>query len=339
MRGPAQDRLANSEPGRYDADRMAGKQTRHRFEFAVLRVVSLLLSRTPYPLALLIGFKLAVFGHYGMRYRVAAARERIQQVFPEASPRRVRRIAWLAWRNFIFNLVDIFRLENVDARWIEEHVVGSAAAREHILAHCATGRGAIIASPHMGAAELAAVVMQRFGVPVFLITGRQSNALVDARLNEMRAATGIPLVQKGSSLLKSVIRRLKDGDVLAFLADLRAEGGIEVSFLGGRASVAPGMAMFANQTQVPILPLIVTRRGWGRHHMVFHPAVVPDPDAPKAADRQRMTQEVFTIMERAIREMPEQWFWFNKSWILDSATEGGGRTPAPAAAPGGAEEA
>ena len=30
-----------------------------------------------------------------------------------------------------------------------------------------------------------------------------------------------------------------------------------------------------------------------------------------------MTQEVFTIMEQAIREMPEQWFWYNKSWILD----------------------
>ncbi|HUP24555.1 MAG TPA: lysophospholipid acyltransferase family protein [Thermoanaerobaculia bacterium] len=300
---------------------MAEPKRRHRFEFAVMRVMAVLLSRSPYWLALLLGFVLAIFGHYVMRYRVQQARERIRQVFPEYPSRQVRRIAWLAWRNFIFNVVDMFRLEDVDARWIESRVVGAAAAREHVLAHCATGQGAIIASPHMGAGELAAVVMQRFGVPVFLITGRQSNALVDERLNEMRASTGIPVVQKGSALLKSVIRRLKGGEVLAFLADLRVEGGIVVDFLGAKASVAPGMALFANQTQVPILPLIITRRGWGRHHLVFHPAVVPDADAPKVEDRRRMTQQVFDIMDRAVREMPEQWFWFNKSWILDPFPE------------------
>lgn len=303
---------------------MQTAKPRHRFEFAVLRVLGAVLSRSPYWLALTIGFVLALFGHYVMRYRAKAARERIRQVFPGYSPARVRRVAWLAWRNFIFNVIDLFRLRDVDQAWIEKRVGGAAAAREHIQRHCATGQGAIIASPHMGAAELAAVVMQRFGVPVFVITGRQSNALVDERLNEMRAATGIPLVQKGSSLLKSVIRRLKEGEVLAFLADLRVEGGIVVDFLGEKASVAPGMALFANQTQVPILPLIVTRRGWGRHHMVFQPSVLPDPALPKIEDRQRMTQQVFDIMEAAIREMPEQWFWFNKSWILD---------PVPDAAP------
>jgi lauroyl/myristoyl acyltransferase len=296
---------------------MAESGKKHRFEFMVMRVMGVVLSRSPYRLALSIGFALAVLGHYVMRYRVDAARARIRQVFPDYSESRVRRVAWLSFRNFIFNVVDMFRLDRVDLRWIEKHVAGSAAAREHIMGHCASGQGGIIASLHMGAAELAAVVMQRFGVPMFLITGRQSNALVDERLNQMRASTGIPIVQKGSSLLKSVIRRLKAGEILAFLADLRVENGIVVDFLGAKASVAPGMALFANQTQVPILPIILTRRGWTGHSIVFHPTVMPDPDVPKREDQQRMTQQVFDIMDRAIREMPEQWFWFNKSWILD----------------------
>lgn len=302
---------------------MADKERRHRFEFALMRVMGVLLSRTPYRFALFIGYLLALLGHYVMRYRVTQACERIRQVFPDYDDREVRRVAWVSWRNFIFNVVDMFRLEKADLAWIEAHVEGAAAAREHIMKHCATGQGGVIASPHMGAAELAAVMMQRFGVPVFLITGRQTNALVDERLNEMRASTGIPLVQKGSSLLKSVIRRLKGGEVLAFLADLRVENGIIVDFLGVKASVAPGMALFANQTQVPILPTILTRESWTRHKMVFHPGVVPDPDVPKREDQQRMTQEVFTLMEKAIREMPEQWFWYNKSWILDPVPDSG----------------
>jgi Kdo2-lipid IVA lauroyltransferase/acyltransferase len=315
---------------------MAEPEKRHRLEFAAMRGLSVLLARTPYWFAMLVGFHLALLGHHVMRYRVPAARARIRQVFPDYSESEIRRVAWESWRNFIFNVVDMFRLENVDLAWIERHVEGSEAARAHVLAHCATGQGAIFASPHMGAAELAAVMMQRFGVPVFLITGRQTNALVDQRLNEMRAATGIPLVQKGSSLLKSVIRRLKAGEVLAFLADIRVEEGIVVDFLGVRASVAPGMALFANRTQVPILPVILTRQSWTRHRIVFHPTVFPDPNAPKREDQQRMTQEVFTIMEKAVREMPEQWFWYNKSWILDPAPDA---ADAPAEPGSGAAEA
>lgn len=282
--------------------------------------MSLLLARTPYRFALLVGFALAVLGHYVLRYRREAARGRIRQVFPELTDRQVRRVAWLSWRNFIFNVVDIFRLESVDLKWIHSHVSGSEATREQLSVHCATGQGGILASPHMGAAELAAVMMQRFGAPVFLITGRQSNPLVDERLNEMRAATGIPIVQKGSSLLRSVIRRLRGGEILAFLADLRVEDGIVVDFLGTKASVAPGMSLFAYQAGVPILPVVLARNGWARHSIVLHPAVVPDPSTPRQEDQQRMTQEVFDIIDAAIREKPEQWFWFNKSWILDPPT-------------------
>ena len=42
-----------------------------------------------------------------------------------------------------------------------------------------------------------------------------------------------------------------------------------------------------------------------------------DPEVGKAEDCVRMTQEVFDVAEKAIRETPEQWFWFNKRWILD----------------------
>ena len=30
-----------------------------------------------------------------------------------------------------------------------------------------------------------------------------------------------------------------------------------------------------------------------------------------------MTAGVLKIMDQAIREHPEQWFWFNKRWVLD----------------------
>jgi lauroyl/myristoyl acyltransferase len=112
--------------------------------------------------------------------------------------------------------------------------------------------------------------------------------------------------------------------VLAFLADLRVrQGGIVVNFLDKTASVAPGMALFAKQTGVPVLPLIVTRVGWTRHRLRFLEPVWPDETLDRAEDQQRMTQIVFDGIDEAIRKEPEQWFWYNKSWILTPVSDQG----------------
>jgi lauroyl/myristoyl acyltransferase len=37
----------------------------------------------------------------------------------------------------------------------------------------------------------------------------------------------------------------------------------------------------------------------------------------KREDWRRMTQAIFSDIEQAIMADPEQWFWFNKRWILD----------------------
>lgn len=292
---------------------------RHVLEYLLLRFFQFFLTTLPYRGAMFLGWCAAVFTHYVMRYRVAEACRRVEEVFPgRFSARERRRIAWRSWRDFAFSVVDLFRLPSIDQRWIGRHVIGHEQARRVIRAHCDTGVGAVITSAHMGAAEVASVLMQRFGVPIFLITGRQSNPLVDRVLNEIRSSTGIPTVQRGSTLLRSVVGRLKNGEVLAFLADLRvAPSGTLVGFLGAEASVAPGMAKFAKQTNVPIFPLVTRRVGWTRHSLEFHEPVWPVEGADKARDCQRMTQAVFDVYDRAIRETPEQWFWFNKRWILD----------------------
>jgi KDO2-lipid IV(A) lauroyltransferase len=301
---------------------MARTRPKHLIEYALVLAAGALLRRSPYRFALSIGWLLAWFSHYFMRYRVNLAKARIREVLGELAAREVNRIAWLSWRDFLFNAVDMYRLPGIDRAWIERHVVNHEELERSLRELCDRGQGAVVASPHMGAAEAASVVMQRLEVPVFMVTGKQKNPLTDAYINKLRGSTGIPTVQKGSSLLRSVIRRLKQGDFLTFQADLRvAPNGILVDFLGSEASVAPGMALFAKQAGVPILPIVVTREGWTRHRMVLHDPVHPDPEAEKKEDRRRMTQEVFEVMTSAVRQYPEQWFWYNKSWILEPVEE------------------
>ena len=288
-------------------------------EYVLLRMVGFLLAYLPYRLALSVGWLIGAFNFFVVRYRVAEAYRRIEQVFPgQFNAREKRRIAWHSFRGFSFSVVDLFRLENIDQEWIVRHVVDFNPARKTILAHCETGQGAILASAHMGATEVSSVLMQHIGVPIFLITGTVKNPLVKDYLAEMRGRTGIPTVQRGASMLRPVVSKLKNGGVLAFLADLRSRrGGTIIRFLDHTVAAAPGMAKFAKQTNIPILPVTIRRVGWTRHRIEFSEPVVPDPKVSKDEDCVRMTQEVFDVIERAIRETPEQWFWFNKRWILD----------------------
>jgi KDO2-lipid IV(A) lauroyltransferase len=244
----------------------------------------------------------------------------------------VKRIAWLSWRNFVFTDIDLVRLPWVTLDWIKANLEGWEQAQEIVQRHHAGGKGAVLATPHMGAWEVAGVAMQRFGMPIFFLTGKQKNPLVDAYINRMRGSTGIKTIPRGANLLREVIRQLRQGGYLAFLPDVRARTeSLPIRFLGKVANVPAGMAVFAYQSDVPIIFGIVTRRGWSGHRIRVCEPIWPDRTQDKQAEWQRLTQEVFTRIEAAIREEPEQWFWYNKRWILDplEAEEVGGQKSVP----------
>jgi KDO2-lipid IV(A) lauroyltransferase len=221
----------------------------------------------------------------------------------------------------------MLRVSRVTPGWMAAHS-DAAAAVAIFRRHAGTGKGAVIACPHMGNWELAAVHSHFHGIPVFSIAAAQKNPLTDRYWNDLRRSPGIETIARGSGLMKHVIRNLRAGKILAILPDVRVRTeGLQIPFLGASANLGAGMALFARQCDVPVFPVIVTRVGWAVHKVVVHPPVLPDPTLPKEQDFARITAAVMAIVERAIRDQPEQWFWYNKRWVLDPLE------PSPGAAP------
>jgi len=291
---------------------------KHVAEYAALRVMAGLFNALPYRVALAAGWFNARLAFALARSRVAEAERRIRQVFGERlSPAEVRRTAWHSWRNLTFSGIEMLRVASVTREWLQAHS-DCAAALQTILQHCRTGRGAILAVPHMGNWELAAVTCHLHGIPIFSIAGRQKNPLTDGYLNELRATHGIVTLLRGSGTMKEVLRRLRRGEVLAILPDVRMPTeSVRVPFLGAEANLGSGMALFARHADVPIIPGLVRRRGWARHVLQTFAPLEPDKSLDKDADVVRMTAAVMKIIEAAIRAEPGQWFWFNKRWLLD----------------------
>lgn len=290
---------------------------KHLAEYGALRFLGGLLVILPRPLAYALGWFIGRLAFSVLRFRRKEAIRRIVDVFGDRySQREMARIAWISWRNTCFNAVDLMRVKLLtlaqlhrDVRVINAHYK-FGAVREF--------GGCVIAVVHMGNWDLAGIGMQILNFPMFYLARRQKNPYTDAYLNKIREATGGETILTDNISLRRIVKNLHSGLAMAILPDVRGkEDGLQVSFLGKEARIAPGMALFAYLAKVPIVPVILLREGWWKHRWEALPPIHLDHTKERQAECRRATQEVMTIFDRVIRERPEQYFWYNKRWLLD----------------------
>ena len=123
----------------------------------------------------------------------------------------------------------------------------------------------------------------------------------------------------GAHVGKGVVDRLKRGKVLAILPDIGSKSlaALTVGFLNGQASIAPGAAQFAQLADCPIYPVCMRRIGWTKHTAVMLDPIAPDPALGKSEDQQRIMVELMAAISKEILKTPEQYFWYNKRWVLN----------------------
>ena len=301
-----------------DSETQADKpRFKHVVEYGFLRGFAFLFRLLPYRIALCVGWLLAFQGHFIFRFRTKESRRRLRQVLgPAPTDKEIRSMAWISFRNLAFNIVELLRAPKITKSWIAQHIDGQETF-DHIRSS-AQERGMVFALPHMGNWDLAGISVCRMDLPVFFIARRQKNPLADEFLNQMREQAGGQTVLNDSSVLRNTVRRLKNKEVMAILPDVRNRTpALPIPFLGATANIGGGMALFARSAGVPITPIVITRVGWTQHRWEMLEEVYPDPTLAKKEDWQRMTELVLSRFDAHIRAHPEQYFWFNKRWVLD----------------------
>jgi KDO2-lipid IV(A) lauroyltransferase len=272
----------------------------------------------PYFLLLVIAWLVAAFLFHVVRMKRKVVIRRIRSVFGDDMPEReVRRIAWISLRNIAFNVVEMMRASHITKEWVNEHVIGFEEKMPLAKALIAKHGGIIFAVPHMGNWDMAGWACSYNGLKIFSIAARQRNPYINGWIMRQREQ-GIRMLEREGSVLKQVIKNLKDGQVFAILPDVRMRReDLAVPFLGGVANVGRGMAAFALAANVPIVPAVFMRKGWAKHEFVYFEPLYPDPTMDKAHEIKRMTESVMKTLDAAIHRNPEQWFWYNGRWILD----------------------
>lgn len=290
---------------------------KHIIEYLFARGLFGLVNALPLRMALGAGWLIARFFFHILRYRTVEAQRRLEEVFGDRfTPRERRHIAWISFRNICFNAVEAARFGKLTPEKLQRMPLYEQM--KQVQKYHQENGPLVFTTAHMGNWDLAGVAAKLDGMPIFSIARRQKNPLTDQLLNDMRNATGMEVLLNDSRILQNVVKKLKKGAVLAILPDVRsATEALPIDFLGGQANLGPGTAIFAQMAKCPIVPLVVIRKGWTQHEAKIFDPILPNPEADKAEDRLRIMQEVLAIFDAQIREHPEQYFWFNKRWVLD----------------------
>jgi len=291
---------------------------KHVVEYVLLVLAGGLLRILPLRAALLLGWVVAAGMHYLGGFRRQEALRRLEEVYGDRFTETERkRIAWISWRNLCFNAVEGIRFSKLTVADVQKQPLAEVIP-PLLRALKNRDEGFIFATIHMGNWDLGGITADLLGVPIFSIARRQKNPLTDQYLNQARNAFSMEVLLNDSKVLKGVIRRIRDGRVLAILPDVRNRTqALKINFLNGEANLGAGVALFARQCNCPIYPAVIRRIGWTQHEAVVFDPILPDPTLDKADDWQRMIQQLMDLFTDEISKTPEQYFWYNKRWVLD----------------------
>ena len=285
-------------------------------EYGALRCVCAVVNAIPYRLACALARGAAwtlvrVFG-----FQRARTLDRIRSVFPDKSAKEALWIATVSLANIFLNAVEMIRAPRLTKKWVTAHVKDMSVYADRLQAVLAEGKGAVIMVPHAGNWYMAAWAMARYGMPLCAIAARQRNPRINAWM--ARQYGSIEVLTRGeAATLHDIRERILNGRAFAILPDLRVPSpDVEVPFLNGTANVSHGGALFAVATGAPLV-VAMMRRENGLHTFDHLATLRPNPDAPdKKEEACRLTREAMALLDAAIQKTPEQWFWYNKRWLL-----------------------
>jgi KDO2-lipid IV(A) lauroyltransferase len=184
----------------------------------------------------------------------------------------------------------------------------------NILATRTPGRKYIFFSAHYGNWEIAIRAATQSGFEVTGVYRAPNNPIVDRFMLWARGAEGGELVPKGEIGARKAVGALREGRALCMLVDQKMNDGIPVPFFGRDAMTAPALAMLALRYDCAVVPIRLQRLEGAHFRLISEPPLALPRSGDKDADRRAVMTQVNAIVERWVREHPEQWLWLHRRW-------------------------
>jgi KDO2-lipid IV(A) lauroyltransferase len=273
------------------------------FGLAMLRVISLM----PLPLLWLLGGALGGALYYLHAPRRHIVLRNVGSCFPGIGQAAQRRMARRHFRG-----LGQAALSSGIAYWASRRRLERlfhCTGYEHYTRALAQQRPVILLTAHFFGVEMGGIFLSR-AHPMADMYRRMKNRLYDEVFRRGRTRFGGMVVERQEGL-KPVIRAMRQGVTFYYLPDQDPgrHNTAFIPFFGVPAATLTALGRLARVTNAIVVPCFTRQLPYGAgYEVMFKPALENFPTDDEIADATRMNR----VIEDAVREMPEQYFWVHK---------------------------
>lgn len=285
----------------------------HRVEYTVTRLAVGALRLVGWRAASWTGGQIGRFVYRVLGIRKGVVERQIAAAFPELSPTAVQELSARSYDSL--------------GRTSIETAIMPGTTREEVLARVervegwqyveqglAAGRGIILVTGHLGNWEFGGAYFAARGVPIDVVARGMANPIFEAYVGRTRRKIGMEVIHDKDAVRRTP-RSLRDNRCVAFVSDHDALGlaSTFVPFFGRPAKTPRGPAVFALRFEVPVLFVAIVRQPSGKYAVLIDPVPV-QPTGDREADIDRIVLTYTEMLERYVRQYPEQYFWQHRRW-------------------------
>ena len=232
----------------------------------------------------------------------------------QATPAQMNAVARRAYQNLLKNYFDLFRWHKITKDKIREQLAG-LYGYEYLENAMKQGNGVIAGSGHFGAWDLiinvtAAYLDAKIIVPNERIKPEKLFQYVLA----LRRSQGIEVVPLDAAP-RAMIKALRDKQMvgLAYDRDITQTGPI-VTFFGAPTQMPDGAVQLSLKFGAPVIIGFSVRQRDNRCKVYIEPPLDFAKTGDTQHDIQVGVQRIAAVLEKYIRQYPDQWLMFQKIW-------------------------
>jgi KDO2-lipid IV(A) lauroyltransferase len=231
----------------------------------------------------------------------------------EMSYRRKKEISRQCFITFGRAMMDSLRVQKHYHKEIYPDV--EVIGRENLEKMYERGNGIVAFTGHIGNFEMLAAWVAQVGYQTAAIGRELYDKRLDAMLVNNRTAMGIVNVRTDDSPL-SIIKLLKRGYAIGFLIDtdsFRVAGEL-TPFFGRPAKTPIGPTQLGLASGAAFMPTFCLSFPGGKYKLIFGEEMEIESRERSRENVYRITSRMTEIIEKLIRQYPEQWIWMHNRW-------------------------
>ncbi|MDR2778002.1 MAG: hypothetical protein LBB13_00640 [Rickettsiales bacterium] len=240
----------------------------------------------------------------------------LKNALPELSYFERIRLMFKIWYNLGRFVGEYPHIYNFKEQEIFKYVSFDSRTKEILdeLKHMKTG--SILFSAHISNWETLRALSD-YGIRIGAVFRKLNNPFLEPKYSKnLRERVGMHMIAKQDNAAINIIKSLKRGESVIILADQRDEmNGALVDFFGEKAYTIRSIYVLAKKLKVPVYGLRVIRDS--RNPIKFSIKAEEKCQVSDDVSEERfLSTNINGVIEKWIRENPEQWFWIHNRWKI-----------------------